>query len=129
MGKGARNRNRRRLAATVPSRPTAMWNIVHGGPEERREKLIEALEETHMPCRATYSNDPLFGGPSATITDILPDGRVLTDPCCAVPVVPVAMFEPRQLIALKDLRTSTFHEPRIEGIISSGFTGCHAASS
>ena len=121
MGKGARNRRRRQLAATRPLQPAAMWNLVDGGPDERREKLIEVLEDTHMPCRATYSNDPLFGGPSATITDILPDGTLVTDPHSAIPALPVAMFETKQLLALKDLRTSMFHEPRIESIVSSGF--------
>jgi hypothetical protein len=74
-----------------------------------------------VPCRTTTSHDPLFGGPGATISEILPDGTVLTDPYDTAPVLPVALFEPTQLVAMKDLRTSTFHEPRMEYIISAGF--------
>lgn len=122
MGKGARNRRRRQLqAATRPLQPTAAWNVVGGSPKERQEKLIEALENVDMPCRITTGNDPLFGGPGAMISEILPNGTVLTDPYDPAPVLPVALFEPTQLIAMKDLRTSTFHEPRMEAIISAGF--------
>lgn len=122
MGKGARNRRRRQLqAATRPVQPTATWNMVGGSLKERQEKLIEALENVDIPCRITTSSDPLFGGPGATISEILTDGTIRTDPYDAVPVLPVALFEPTQLIAMKDLRTSTFHEPRMEHIISAGF--------
>jgi hypothetical protein len=122
MGKGARNRRRRQLqAATRPVQPAGSWNVVGGSPKERQEKLIDVLQDVDIPCRTTTSGDPMFGGRSATITELLPDGTVLTDPYEAVPVLPVALFEPPQLLALKDLRTSTFHEPRIEGIISAGF--------
>lgn len=122
MGKGARNRRRRQLqAAASPLQPTATWNMVGGSLRERQEKLIEVLENVNMPCRTTTSRDPLFGGPGATISEILPDGTVLTDPYDPAPVLPVALFEPTKLIAMKDLRTSTFHEPRMECIISAGF--------
>ncbi len=122
MGKGARIRRRRQLhAAAGPLHPTATWNTFGGSPKERQEKMIEVLENVEMPCRATTSIDPLFGGPGAMISEILPDGTVLTDPYDAVSVLPVALFEPTQLIAIKDQRTSTFHEPRIEYIISAGF--------
>lgn len=122
MGKGARNRRRRQLQAdTRPLLPTATWNTVGGSLKERQEKMIEVLENLDMPCRTTTSSDPLFGGPGAVISEILPDVAVLSDPCDTVPILPVALFEPTQLIALKDLRTSTFHEPRMEQIISAGF--------
>lgn len=122
MGKGARNRRHRQLqAATLPLQPTAAWNMFGGSLKERQEKLIEVLQNVDMPCRTTTSNDPLFGGPGAMISEILPDGTVLTDPYDAVPVLPVALFEATQLIGLKDPRTSTFHDPRMEYIISSGF--------
>lgn len=122
MGKGARNRRKRRFqAAARPVQPTAAWNISGGSLKERQEKLIEVLENVDIPCRSTISSDPLFGGPGATIREILPSGAVLTDPYDTVPVLPVALFEPAQIIGLKDLRTSTFHDPRMEGIISAGF--------
>jgi len=102
MGKGARNRRRRRLqAATRPLQPTAAWNMAGGSLKERQETLIEALQNVDMPCRTTTSSDPLFGGPGAAISEILPDGTVLTDPYDAVPVLPVALFEPTQLIGLR----------------------------
>ena len=122
MGKAARNRRRRQLqAASRPLQPTAAWNTVGGSLKERQEKLIEVLEKVDMPCRTTTSSDPLFGAPGAVISDILPGGMILTDPYDTVPVLPVVLFEPDQLIALKDPRTSTFHEPRMEHIISAGF--------
>ncbi|WP_433464157.1 hypothetical protein [Spirillospora sp. CA-128828] len=122
MGKGARNRRSRQLQpAASPLQPTATWNMVGGSRQERQEKMIEVLQNVDMPCRTTTSSDPVFGGPGAMISDILPDGTVLTDPYDTVPVLPVAMFEPTQVMAVKDLRTSTFHEPRMEHIISSGF--------
>jgi len=122
MGKGARIRRSRQLqAATSPLEPTATWNMVGGTLKERQDKMVEVLQNVDMPCRTTTSSDPLFGGPGAMISDILPDGTVLTDPYDTVPVLPVALFEPTQVIAVKDLRTSTFHEPRMEHIISAGF--------
>jgi hypothetical protein len=122
MGKGARNRRRRQLqAAARPLQPTAAWNIVGGSPKERLEKLAEVLQEVDIPCQTTTSSDPLFGGPGAVISEILPDGKVLTDPYDTIPVLPVALFEPTRLLGLKDPRTSTFHEPRMEYIISAGF--------
>lgn len=122
MEKGARNRRRRQLqAATRPLQPTAAWSMVGGSPKERQEKMIAALENIDMPCRTTTSKDPLFGGPGAVVSEILPGGTILTDPYDAAPTLPVVLFEPTQLIAMKDLRTSTFHEPRLEHIISAGF--------
>lgn len=122
MGKGARNRRRRQLqAATRPPEPTPAWEMFGESLKGRREKVIEVLQNVDMPCRTTTSSDPLFGGRRATITEILPDGTVLTDPYDPVPVLPVALFELTQLIAMKDLRTSTVHEPRMERIISAGF--------
>jgi hypothetical protein len=120
MGKGARNRRRRQLqVATRP--PRLAWDMFGESLNGRQEKMIEVLQNVDMPCRTTTSSDPLFGGPGAMISEILTDGRVLTDPYEAVPVLPVALFEPSQLIAVKDLRTSTLHEPRMEYIISAGF--------
>ena len=122
MGKGARNRRRRQFqAATRPLQPTPAWEKFGESLKGRPEKMIEVLQNVDMPCRTTTSSDPLFGGPGATISEILPDGTVLTDPYDSVPVLPVALFEPTQLIVMKDLRTSIFHEPRMEHIISAGF--------
>jgi hypothetical protein len=121
MGKGTRNRRRRLLQAPSKVLEPAAFNMSGSSPEERQTMLAEALEKIEMPCRATTSSDPLFGGRGAMATEVLRDGTILADPFDPVPVLPVAMFEPTQLIALKDPRTSTFHDPRMEYIIGGGF--------
>lgn len=122
MGKGDRiRRTRRRRVASEAIRPSATWRQVGGSLRERQEKMIEFMENVDVPCRITTTSDPLLGGRGAVINEILPSGKVLTDPNETVPDLPVALFEPARVMAVKDLRTSTFHEPRMEYIVSAGF--------
>ncbi|WUI01563.1 hypothetical protein OHR68_07005 [Spirillospora sp. NBC_00431] len=68
----------------------------------------------------TYSDDPMLGGPKATVTAIGADGVPITDGQAIQPV-PVALFEPSRVLAVKDLRTTEIHDARMEGIIGQGF--------
>ncbi|MEU8104491.1 hypothetical protein AB0C18_12305 [Nonomuraea muscovyensis] len=82
--------------------------------------MADALEDVEMPCRTTFFDDPMFGGPKATVTSIQPDGTVTTDGKAINPS-PVALFEPVASVMIEDTRTGTIHEARTEGIIGNGF--------
>ncbi|MEV4091273.1 hypothetical protein [Streptosporangium saharense] len=121
MGKAERNRKRRRQQN---DRDGAWTNVpphaVRGGTQAAVTLAADILEETQMPCRTTFMDDPMLGGPKATVVDIQSDGSVVTDGKVIDPA-PVVLFEPVRAMMVKDTRTDTVYEARTEGIISGGF--------
>lgn len=130
MGKAARNRQQRRQQQhrqQLPHRSVSAppWmepppDAVRGGSAAALDLVAKAMDDVEMPCRVTYSNDPLLGGPHAAVTDLRPDGTVITDPTELRPV-PIVFFEPVQILAVKDTRTGDVHEARLETIVAGGF--------
>ena len=84
--------------------------------------MIEQIAgETEMPCRATFMNDPLFGGRAARVTGMTPEGALVTGHRADADQVPVLLFEPVHTIAMKDPVTGFFHEARIDTLVGAGW--------
>ncbi|SNT61948.1 hypothetical protein SAMN05216276_108626 [Streptosporangium subroseum] len=121
MGKAERNRKRRQRQSGHGHPWTEVPpGAVRGGTQAAVSLAADIFEETQMPCRTAFLDDPLFGGPKAAVTAIQPDGSVLTDGEIINPG-PVVLFEPIKVMMVKDTRTGTVHEARTEGVISGGF--------
>ncbi|MEV4753422.1 hypothetical protein AB0K21_44365 [Streptosporangium sp. NPDC049248] len=121
MGKAERNRKRRRQHSGRGGAWTDVPpNAVRGGTQAAVTLAADIFEETQMPCRAIFMDDPMLGGPQATVIGIQADGSVVTDGKAINPS-PVVLFEPVKAMMVKDTRTGTVHEARTEGIISGGF--------
>jgi hypothetical protein len=67
----------------------------------------EFSTENEVACRATFLSDPVFGAAAPT----MPDAESF----------PVLLLEPKSIMAVKDLRTGSMHEVRMESLISGGF--------
>ena len=67
----------------------------------------EFSADNEMACRATFLSDPVFGAPVANVPD--------------ADAFPVLLLEPKRILALKDTRTGSVHEMRMEALISGGF--------
>ncbi|MET9340302.1 hypothetical protein [Nonomuraea sp. NPDC003804] len=121
MGKAERNRRRRQQQGVRSQAWTDIpLGAVRGGTPAARAMAADVLDDVQMPCRVTFFDDPMFGGPKATVTSIQPDGSVSTDGKIINPP-PVVLFEPTLTMMIQDRRTGTIHEARTEGIISNGF--------
>jgi hypothetical protein len=130
MGKGTRNRQRRRQSAGHPSttgRDPADWLdwLPEGslrGEDPRAQALLERLAtEHHMPCKLTYLHDPVFGRGVVPVAGIEEDGTLIPDRSGTVDPIPVVMFEPPAVVVIHDSRTGTAHEARTEAVIAAGF--------
>ena len=94
---------------------------LRGGSAEARELFEQVAAETEMPCRATFMDDPLFGGRAARVTGMTPEGGLITDSGADADQVPVLLFEPVHTIAMKDPVTGLSHEPRIDTLVGAGW--------
>lgn len=130
MGKGARNRQRRRQSADQSStagRDPADWLrwLPEGplrGEDPRTQALLARMStEHHMPCKLTYLHDPVFGRGAVPVVGIEEDGTLIPDRSGTVDPIPVVMFEPPAVVMIGDPRTGTAHEARTEAIIAAGF--------
>lgn len=116
MSKAARNRRRRQAASQLRRRGFT-------GPLQGPAALAmleQATAETLMPCRATFLDDPLFGGRAARVAGMTPEGNLIAAPG-PVRDVPVLLFEPVHTIALKDAITGKMRDGRIDALVSSGW--------
>lgn len=123
MGKAARNRrNRQRQSrATERLKKRGSTGYLHGDSAEARELFAQVSAETEMPCRATFLDDPLFGGRPARVTGSTPEGELLTDTSREAGRMPVLLFEPVHVIALKDPVTGLTHEARTDVLVGAGW--------
>ncbi|MEU0594598.1 hypothetical protein [Streptomyces ardesiacus] len=108
-----KKRNRpKRQKRRVRKSTSRHWSLppkdaVKGGTPEASNLLADALMDNKMACRATYISDPIFGMtpfPQSDEEDI-----------------PVLLFEPAKVVAVKDTRTGTVHEMRTERLVMGGF--------
>lgn len=134
MGKAARNR-RRRGHRGGPGSTGPGWMSTLGrtsapegvtGPLRRTEamQMLDQLhEQTLMPCRATYLDDPVFGaGRLLPVTDVTTDGQIVTDPNGMSHQTPVLLFEPDHMAVLQNARTGSGIEARITSLVAAGWT-------
>lgn len=130
MGKGARNRQRRRQSASQSStagRDPANWfqwlpeGPLRGEDPQDRALLERLATEYHVPCKLTYLHDPIFGRGTVPVAGIEDDGTLIPDRSGTIDPIPVVMFEPPAVVVLDDPRTGTAHELRTEAIIAAGF--------
>lgn len=67
MGKAARNRRSRQQQSRAENLGQHGWTgPIRGGSAEARDLIAQVTSETEMPCRATFLDDPLFGGHQGT---------------------------------------------------------------
>ena len=123
MGKAARNRrNRQRQSrATERLKKRGSTGYLRGDSAEARELFAQVSAETEMPCRATFVDDPLFGGHPARVTGTTPEGGLLTDTSLEVGRMPVLLFEPVHALAVKDPVTGLTHEARTDVLVATGW--------
>ena len=123
MGKAARNRRSRQQQSRAAERLQRRGSTgpLRGGSAEARELLAKVSAETEMPCRATFMDDPLFGGHPATVTGITPEGGLITETGGAAGRIPVLLFEPVHALAVKDGVTGLMHEARTDGLVGAGW--------
>ncbi|MCX4812502.1 hypothetical protein OG601_18010 [Streptomyces sp. NBC_01239] len=105
---------KRKRGGGRPTRRSATqhWSIppkdpVRGGTPEAGALFSDVLMDNKMSCRATYLSDPLLGM-SALVKSQEED-------------IPVLLFEPAKILAVKDTRTGTIHEMRTERLVVGGF--------
>ena len=123
MGKADRNRRnrRRRPGAAERLKRDGSTGPLRGGSAEAMELIEQVAAETEMPCRATFLDDPLFGGRPARVTGTTPEGDLITDSGTDADQLPVLLFEPVHTIAIKDPVTGLSHEPRIDTLVGTGW--------
>src|ERR1022692_4150066 len=123
MGKAARNRRSRQQQSRAAERLQRRGSTgpLRGGSAEARELFAKVSAETEMPCRATFMDDPLFGGHPATVTGITPEGGLITETGGEAGRVPVLLFEPVHTLAVKDGVTGLMHEARTDGLVGAGW--------
>lgn len=88
-----------------------------------RQLMAQVLDQTEMPCRATFI-DSLFPGAGtvAPVTDITDSGEPIFDLTETRDPVPVLMFEPERMVMTTDTATGTTHDLLTEALVSGGFT-------
>jgi hypothetical protein len=123
MGKAERNRRSRRRhpGAAERLKRDGSTGPLRVGSAEARELIEQVAAETEMPCRATFLDNPLFGGRAARVTGTTPEGGLITDSGPGADRVPVLLFEPVHTIAVKDPVTGLCHEPRIDTLVGLGW--------
>jgi hypothetical protein len=123
MGKAARNRRHRQQQSRAAERLKRHGNTgyLRADSAEAREIFEQVNAETEMPCRATFLDDPLFGGRAARVTGMTPAGDLITDTGRDADRVPALLFEPVHTIALKDPVTGLMHEARIDVLVGAGW--------
>jgi len=126
MGKGQRNRDRRRNQPPAPPQPSHPWSqpppgavVLRGGTQSAYDRAADFFQQHHMECRATYLDDYLFGGAKTVVDDVLPDGTLVGTEPAKVP--PVVLFEPSQAMVLEDTKTGTVQDSLTTSIIAAGF--------
>jgi hypothetical protein len=123
MGKAERNRRNRRQRPGPAERlkRDGSTGPLRGGSAEARELFEHVAAETEMPCRATFMDDPLFGGRAARVTGMTPEGGLITGRGPDADQVPVLLFEPVHTIAVQDPVTGLYHEARIDTLVGTGW--------
>jgi len=123
MGKAERNRRNRRQRPGPAERlkRDGSTGPLRGGSAEARELFEHVAAETEMPCRATFMDDPLFGGRAARVAGMTPEGGLITGSGPDADSVPVLLFEPVHTIAMKDPVTGLYHEARIDTLVGTGW--------
>ncbi len=123
MGKAARNRRSRQRQSPAAERlkRRGSTGYLRADSAEARELFGQVSAETEMPCRATFLDDPLFGGHRARVTGLTPEGDLITDTGREADRVPVLLIEPVHTIALKDQVTGLMHEARIDVLVGAGW--------
>ena len=131
MGKKARNRRLRSARQQQQQAAAAEARLRrdgHTGPmpaaaPATRTLMAEILDQTEMPCRATFI-DSLFPGAGtvAPVTDVTDSGEPVFDLTETRDPVPVIMFEPERMILATDSATGTSHDLLTEALVSGGFT-------
>jgi hypothetical protein len=114
MGKRERNRRRRQQArSTAPQREYSWWDenkataSARGRTPEALRLASEFSSDNEVACRATFLSDPVFGAAGAGAP--------------GEETVPVLLLEAKRMLAVKDTRTGSVREMRIEALISGGF--------
>jgi hypothetical protein len=72
-----------------------------------------------MPARVTYLTDPVFGGQQAA--DIGPDGQIIPGSSDTTEPIPVVMFEPAQIVMMRNKVTGLVQETKTGAIVAQGF--------
>jgi hypothetical protein len=123
MGRAARNKRNRQPQARPPEQPGQNGPTgFRSGTPEFRELFDRIAEETEMPCRAAFMDDPLFGsGRRGIVTGTTPDGSLITETGGQADRVPLLLFEPVHSAALVDPVTGFWHEPRIDSLVAAGW--------
>jgi hypothetical protein len=123
MGKAERNRRNRRQRPGPAERlkRDGSTGPLRGGSAEARELFEHVAAETEMPCRATFMDDPLFGGRAAKVTGMTPEGGLITGRGPDADQVPVLLFEPVHTVAVQDPVTGLYHEARIDTLVGTGW--------
>ncbi len=88
-----------------------------------RTLMAQVLDQTEMPCRATFI-DSLFPGAGsvAPVTGVTDGGEPVFDLTETRDRVPVMMFEPERMVMATDTATGTTHDLLTEALVSGGFT-------
>lgn len=132
MSKAKRNRRRRhgqsrdtRHRFVGQSSPaTVLPHAVRGGTAEAMQLAAKVANDTEMPCRAAFLNDPVFSGAFPALATG-PGGALVPDADGAGESPPVLLFEPQRLLGMKDTRTGTVREIRTEALVAGGFHRIH----
>jgi hypothetical protein len=132
MSKAARNRRQRTQGHPQDGpRDSGAWQAarlrelsgqdggVHG--DQAIELLQELAWNPVMPCRATFLDDPMFGGRPVPVTGMTDEGQLLTDLSDKPEQIPVLLFEPDRVVLMKDTMTGMTYEWQTEAMVSTGF--------
>lgn len=114
MGKARRIKAQRQQARHWPPRGSRPLNSIED---------IEAAEDVwapDMPGRVTYLTDPVLGGGQQAM-GIGPGGQLIPDDSGTVEPIPVVMFEPAQVVMMRNKVTGLLQETRTEAIVAQGF--------
>jgi hypothetical protein len=114
MGKARRRKAHRQQART---------RLPRGGRPLNSIEDIEANEEVwtpDMPGRVTYLDDPVLGAGQPAV-GISPDGQFIPDNSGTTEPIPVVMFEPAQVVLMRNTVTGLVQETKTEAIVAQGF--------
>jgi hypothetical protein len=114
MGKKDQNRRRRQQARAAASQREFSWcdeakavDVAQGRTPEALRLASEFSSDNEVACRTVFLSDPIFGAEATSA----PDEEML----------PVLLLEAKRMMAVKDTRTGSVREMRMEALISGGF--------
>ncbi len=114
MGKASHRKANRKDAWHRPPRGSRPLNSVED---------VEAAEEVwtpDMPGRVTYLDDQVLGG-GQSAAGVGPGGQLIPDDSGTTDPIPVVMFEPAQIVMMRNTVTGLLQETKTEAIVAQGF--------